>query len=139
MLYSNKQRGFTLVEIMIVVAMVAILATIAVGSYRDSAVRAHRAAAVSYMLEVSNMQERYLLDNRDYAPDMATLGAVPPAEVSDFYTVTTADDNGASNVPSYYVRAVPKGSQATSDTSCGTMELDNLGNRSDAGGDRCWR
>lgn len=135
----KTQKGFTLIELMVVVAIVAILATIAVGSYNNSTVRAHRAAAVSYMLEVANMQERYLLDNRDYAPDMATLGAIPPAEVSDFYTITTADDNGASTVPSYYVRAVPKGSQATSDTECGTLELDNLGNRTDAGGSRCWR
>ncbi len=132
----KKESGFTLIEMMIVVAMIAILATIATSSYRDSVVRANRAAAVSFMLEVANLQERYLLTNRDYAPDMATLGVAVPGEVSDFYTVTTADDNGASTVPSYYVRAVPKSS---ADPACGTLEIDNLGNRTDAGGDRCWR
>ena len=136
---KKQAQGFTLIELMIVVAIVAILATVAVGSYRDSTVRANRTAAVGYLFEVANMQERYLLDNRDYAPDMATLGATPPDEVDDNYTITTADDNGVSTVPSYYVRAVPKGSQATADTDCGTLEIDNLNNRTDAGGARCWR
>ncbi len=134
---ARQSQGFTLIEMMIVVAMIAIIATIALGSYRDSTVRANRSAAASYILEVANLQERYLLDNRDYAPNMVTLGASAPPEVSNNYTVTISDPGGAA--PAYLISAAPKGAQASDDTACGTLTLDNLGTKGDAGGARCWR
>lgn len=136
---AHKTRGFTLIEMMIVVAIIAILATVSYSSYRNNVVRANRAAAASYVLEVANLQERFLMDNRDYAPDMATLGAAPPLEVDDNYNVTTGDNNGADPVPSYIITATPTGAQLADDTACGALTLDNRGIRGDAGGDRCWR
>lgn len=146
-MHNNKaQNGFTLIEVMIVVAIIAILATVSYSSYRNNVVRANRAAAASYVLEVANMQERYLLDNRDYATgnadgtvNMATLGATPPPEVSDNYTITTGDDN-ATAVPSYFVRATPTGAQAADDSDCGWLNLTNTGTKTTQyGGSRCWR
>ena len=135
---ARQSQGFTLIEMMIVVAMIAIIATIALGSYRDSTVRANRAAAASYILEVASLQERYLLDNRDYAPDMATLGANPPPEVSANYTVTTSDPGGVA--PAYEVTATPSGAQASDDTQCGWLRINNLGAKtSQQAGARCWR
>ncbi|MBB3047505.1 type IV pilus assembly protein PilE [Litorivivens lipolytica] len=131
----RTEKGFTLIEVMVVVAMIAIIATIAMGSYRDSTVRANRTAAASYLLEVANMQERYLLDNRSYAADMATLGASVPPEVSANYTVTTV---GAA--ATYQVTATPTGAQASDDTDCGWLRINNTGAKSTQhGGTRCWR
>ncbi len=137
---KKEQLGFTLIEMMIVVAMIAIISTIAFSSYQSSTVRANRAAAANYVLEVANMQERFLLDNRNYATSMTALGATPPAEVSNHYTVTTGDNNGTSTVPSYFVKADPKAAQNTNDTDCGWLQLDNIGNKTtEIAGTRCWR
>ena len=135
---ANRERGFTLIELMVVVAMVAILATLALNSYQGATVRANRAAAAGYVLEVANLQERFLLDNRDYAASMAALGAVPPSEVSSNYTITTSDPGGAA--PAYLITATPIGSHDANDTQCGILTLNNLGVRTtEFGGDRCWR
>lgn len=135
---SRSEKGFTLIEVMVVVAMIAIIATIAMGSYRDSTVRANRAAAASYLLEVANMQERFLLDNRDYASSMANLGATPPAEVSDNYTIATSDPGGTA--PAYQITATPTGAQASDDTDCGWLRITNTGAKTTQhGGTRCWR
>lgn len=135
---AYKTRGFTLIEVMIVVAIIAILATVSYSSYRNNVVRANRAAAASYVLEVANLQERFLMDNRDYAADMATLGATSPPEVSDNYNVTITDPGGTA--PAYQITATPTGAQLADDTSCGWLRLNNLGERTTQhGGDRCWR
>lgn len=138
---AYKTRGFTLIEVMIVVAIIAILATVSYGSYRNNVVRANRAAAVNYMLEVANIEERYLLDNRAYATGanaLTDLGTTPPSEVSDNYNVTIADPGGVA--PAYQITATPTGAQLADDTSCGWLRLNNLGERTTQhGGDRCWR
>ncbi|WP_372799223.1 type IV pilin protein [Litorivivens sp.] len=138
-----KQKGFTLIELMVVVAVIAILGTIAVNSYRDSVVRANRAAAVGFVLEVANAQERYFLDNRSYAIDSGstsaiedTLGMAIPDEVADNYTLTVTDPAGSVQ---YLISAAPKGAQASDDSACGTLTLNNQGAKTDAGGDRCWK
>jgi type IV pilus assembly protein PilE len=141
---ARQAQGFTLIEVMVVVAMIAIIATIALGSYRDSTVRANRSAAASYTLEVANLQERFLLDNRAYAASMAALGATPPPEVSDNYTVTTTNDIDANGTvdspPAYQVTATPTGAQASDDTDCGWLRINNLGAKtSQHSGARCWR
>src|SRR5688500_9870500 len=57
-----QSRGFTLIELMVTVAIVAILAAIAYPSYTNYIVRSNRSAAQGYMLELSNLEQRYLLD-----------------------------------------------------------------------------
>src|SRR5437762_1440926 len=76
---GRAARGFTLGELMVTVAIVGILAAVAYPSYVRYGVRANRSAAESFMLEVSSRQERYLVDARQYAPDLATLGIAVPA------------------------------------------------------------
>lgn len=137
---KNRQRGFTLIELMVVVAVIAILGTIALSSYRGSTVRANRVAAVGYILEVANIQERFLLDNRSYATGvnaLATLNTTPPSEVTANYTITITDPGGVA--PDYQIVATPTGSQFTNDSDCGTLTLNNLGAKGDAGGSRCWK
>ncbi len=134
---THSQNGFTLIEVMITAAIIAILVMVAMPSYRDYTVRANRSAATSYMLEVANIQERNFLDERAYAASMAALGASPPAEVSRHFTVTTTADNAATP-PSYTVSAAPKGSQAQDDD-CGTLTLNSQGEKGHAAGaTRCW-
>jgi type IV pilus assembly protein PilE len=129
--------GFTLIELMITVAIIGILATIALPSYQEYVVRTNRSAAQNFAMEVANMQERYYLDNRAYAADLTALGASLPSEIGGSYTVSVTADNTASP-PSYIISAAPKGVQASRDD-CGTLTLNNKGEKGYASGaTRCW-
>jgi len=66
----NKIQGFTLIELMVTVAIVAILAAIAVPNYQQYVIRAKRAAAQSEMMVIANFEQQYLLANRTYADKM---------------------------------------------------------------------
>lgn len=138
MIFSlRRNSGFTLIELMITVAIIAILMMVALPSYRDYTVRANRSAAASYVMEVANMQERNFLDERSYATSMADLGATTPTQVSSNFTISTTANNAATP-PTYTVSAVPKSGQA-SDDSCGTLTLNSQGQKGHAaGGARCW-
>lgn len=133
----HNSAGFTLMEVMIVVAIVAILTVVAVGSYRNQAVRANRAAAVGFMMEVANKQEQFLLDNRAYAGSLAALGMDPPPdEVDDHYGVTVV----APTATTYTITATPEGAQLSDDTDCGTLTMTQTGSKSaSGGGSRCFK
>jgi type IV pilus assembly protein PilE len=134
----KRSTGFTLIELMITVAVIAILAAIAYPSYMRHIVRANRVAAEGYMLEVSGLQQRYLLDARSYAADLASLNTTPPANVASNYTVATAPNPPAS-APGFTVTATPINSQLTKDAACGTLTVDEAGKKTPTGsGSRCW-
>lgn len=120
-------RGFTLIELMIAVVIVGILGSIAYPSYVHYVTRSNRSAVESYMLGVASKEEQYLLDARQYAADMPTLGfATLPSNVSGQYNVTLTADN-TQTPPTYLITATPIGSQAGQDTQCGSLTLDQSG------------
>ncbi|WP_376790627.1 type IV pilin protein [Cupriavidus sp. Agwp_2] len=130
-------RGFTLVELMIAVAIIAILAAVAIPNYSRHVVRSHRAAIESFMLEVSGAQERFLVDNRAYAANLGALGMSVPSAQSTRYDVTVTPT--AALPPGYSIVATPKGSQLSADTGCGTLTLTSAGAKSASGGGTdCW-
>jgi len=123
----RKAAGFSLIELMIVVAIVAILAAVAYPSYQQHIIRNNRAAAQQYVLEVSSLQHQYILDNRSYATTLAALGTTPDARVSVNYTIAlTLVDNTASP-PTFTVQAAPRAGsiQAGSDT----LTVNHLGQK----------
>lgn len=131
-------RGFTLIELMITVAIVAILAAVAYPSYTRYIVRSNRAAAQSYMLEVSSLQQRYLLDARGYAGSLDALNITTlPANVAGNYSIATAQTAGPP--PGFTVTATPINSQLARDTECGTLTVDQAGKKTASGsGSTCW-
>ena len=99
-------KGFTLIEMMIVVAIIGILAAIGIPQYQQYVMKGNRAATQSFMMDVANRQKQYLLDARAYAPDLATLGmGTLPSEVSKHYTVTMNVPGGTP--PTFVVTATP--------------------------------
>jgi len=125
------RRGFTLIELMIVVAVIAILAGVAYPSYQEHIRKGHRAKAQALLMDMSMRQSQRLMDVRSYAADVATLGVAVPTEVSNFYTV--AVNTTAGPPPTYAVTATPKNSQAND--KCGGLSLNQAGAKSPA---NCW-
>jgi len=135
-----RVRGFTLIELMVTVAIVGMLAAVAYPSYIDYIIRSKRSAAQGYMLELSSLQQRYLLDARTYAADLATLNSSVPSNVSPNYTVTTSLKTGTT-LPGFTVTATPIGSQLARDTACGTLTIDEAGTKTASGSSGvagCW-
>lgn len=107
-----EQRGFTLIELMIVVAIVGILSSIAYPAYTQYMINASRAAAQSEMMAIANRQQQFLLTNRNYV-DKATLeasGYALPADVDKKYDYAIVLGGGA--VPFYTLTFTAIGSQA---------------------------
>lgn len=120
---SVINRGFTLIEVMIVVAIVAILAAIALPSYQQQIIKSNRAAAKGQMLDIANREQQYLFATRSYATkaQLETGGYALPAEVSPRYTYDVTVGTGT--VPSYLITFTPIGAQATD----GALTLDSQG------------
>lgn len=125
---GNKHRGFTLIEVMIVVTIISILAAIAMPSYQQYIIRGKRSAAQARMMDIAILEQQYLLANRSYA-DKATLeanGYALPTEVSAHYSYDVVPVAGT--VPSYTITFTATGSQQSD----GVISLTSEGVKSPA-------
>ena len=137
----TRMRGITLMELLIVVVVIGILASIAVPSYRRYVMRTHRTDATTMLLRIQSAQEKYFLQNNQYAPDVATLG-VAAATDGGKYTIVIDQPAG---ITSFRARATPAAGQGQQgDDKCQAFSINELGVRGaldSGGGDRsneCW-
>jgi type IV pilus assembly protein PilE len=128
----RASAGFTLLELMIAVIVVAILAVISLPSYAEYVKRGTRAEAQAFLMEVALRQQQRLVDRREYAATIADLGLALPASLTGKYTVAMTVP--AIVPPAFTLAAAPQGAQTTE--GCGTLTLDSAGQRSPAS---CWR
>jgi len=105
-----QQRGFTLIELMITVAIVAILAKIAIPAYTSYIKKGVRRSAQGQMLDIANREQQYMLANRSYTNVLTNLGGYSiPSELSAKYTPSITVS--ASSVPAFTVTFQAIGSQ----------------------------
>jgi len=145
---AHRQSGFTLIELMIVVVIVAILAAVAFPSYTQYVTRSHRQAGKNILYRLSDRQEQYFIDNKQYAADLSTLGyaadtigvdnagdITASTDADRVYTVTLAN----TSTTTYTVVATPQLSQASKDSACAKLSLTHAGVRSVSGSSTdCW-
>lgn len=128
---SKYLQGFTLIELMVVVTIIGVVAAIAYPNYTQYTLRSNRSAAQSFILGVANKQEQYILDARKYTDKLATLNMTTPSEVSKNYDITIS--GVATNPPTYTITATPKGTQASKDTQCKNLTIDQAGTKGRSG------
>lgn len=126
-----RRFGFSLVELMVVVSVIGIVSMVAIPSYVQYTVRANRASAQSYLLNLANRETQYMLDARSYTNSLATLLAVP-ADVAANYTVTITVNNSATP-PTYTITATPINAQLSNDKACAVLTINYLSTRTISG------
>ena len=120
----RRTQGFSLLEILVVVAIIGILAAIALPSYRKQIQRSNRAAAQALMSDVANKQQIFLSTARAYAGTLGELNVTAPADISPkFYTFSITPAAGPP--PCFTITAKAEGTQASD----GDLTLDCQGTK----------
>jgi len=128
----KPHQGLTLIELMITVAIVAILAAIAYPSYSRQILRSHRTDAKSALLQIQVAQEKYFLQNNAYG-SLTNLG-LPSTTTNGYYTVSLTTLTSTT----YVAQAVATGGQAA-DTTCATYTINQAGATTPAVSTGCWK
>ena len=146
--YAWRVAGFSLVEMLVVVALIGIIAAVAYPSYTQFVTRSNRTVAHSLMTQIADRQEQFFLDNKRYAAGLGELGyaaaaisvnsdsaPVDPADPDRIYTLQLVNTSATT----FTVNAAPALSQAARDETCQTLTLTHRGQKGHTGpGSDCW-
>ena len=145
---ADRTQGFTLIELMIVIVVISLLASIGYPSYSQFITRSNRQAAKNMIYQVADRQEQFFLDNRAYALNLTALGlannTMGVGRDGQITVATDADRTYAfdltnATATTYTVRMVPQLAQASKDSACGTLSLTHTNNRDASGtATNCW-
>ena len=140
---ARQQRGITLLELMIVLAIVGILAAVGYPAYVDYSDRARRADGRALLLDAAARMERYYFDKNRYSATLSDIGYAAGTVTSGegYYTLGAAAGPTGSINTSYLLTATPNAAAPFSDPDCGNLTLDSRGTQDNTGPDDvedCW-
>ncbi len=146
-MYKNA-KGFTLVELLIVVAIIALISVIAYPSYMNYVVNTKRNAATNTLLQIADRQQQFFMDNKRYAATLTDLGFAANPLILDEQGNPAAADNPQAvysvslsdlAATTYTITAAPINMQLKRDTKCGSLTLNQAGTQAASTGyDGCW-
>ncbi len=136
----QRNSGLTLIELMMVLAVIAILTAVALPSYQRYVVRGIRSQGQQYLMDLAQSQEQYFLDQRQYATDLGVgAGMLPrldpftgglPANIAANYTLTRPFAvNNAANPPTFMLVLTPVAGSAPANQADGNLVINSLGQR----------
>jgi type IV pilus assembly protein PilE len=125
-----RSRGFSLIDVVIAMAVVGVLSAIAYPAYTSAVQKSNRSAAESYLMDVAQRQQQYMQDQRSYATTVTALNAPTPSSVSSFYTISITASDGPP--PSFTISATPTGTQA-GDLSGAALTITDTGAKGPSG------
>lgn len=129
----QRERGFTLIELIVIMVVIGILAAIAIPNYSEYVQRGYRSSAQAFISDVASRQAQFFLSRRAYAGTVAALSMTPPADIANRYTIAIVANAGPP--ATFTVTATPSGPQATD--RCGAMTINQTGTKG-AAATRCW-
>ena len=146
---TPKPSGFTLIELMIVIAVIGVLSAVAYPAYQTHVLRTHRAVAAACLQELALQMERRYTITMAYDQPAALPAAACTAAAAGRYQFgfgvapgAAAGTQAGPAAASYLLQATPQGAQAN-DQGCGTLGLDHQGVRTRSGNavdvQSCWR
>jgi type IV pilus assembly protein PilE len=147
---TARPKGFSLIEMMIVVVVIAILAAIAIPIYQRQIQESRRTAAKTGLLDVASREEKYYSTNNQYIADLATLGytgtggsiTVPNnTPATDYYTIKVTLTGAITPGSNFTATAVPIATSTQASDVCGTYSITDLGVQGNQNGTQttgCW-
>ncbi len=143
---ARVARGFTLIELMIVVVIIGILTALVLPSYQSSVLKSRRADGRAALTNMAARQEKFFAQNNSYTTTVSAvgsgLGVGKTTSPDDYYNLSVAACAGGAITRCYLLSAVATGAQ-TDDVGCTTLSLDSVGRKTakDSGGTAstlCW-
>jgi type IV pilus assembly protein PilE len=142
----RRMIGFTLIEVMITVAIIGILSAVALPSYQSYIQKSRRSEARVILMDAASKQEQYILNFRTYTTTMTALGYATSPAISETGLYSVAAVAGAcGNIARCYTLTATAvtGKGQDKDTKCRSFSLDSTGtktskNASDAATTECW-
>ena len=145
---ETTQKAFSLIELLVAIAIIAIIGAFAYPSYQDFVTRSKRTAGQAFLTQVIDRQVQFFADNKQYAGALSALGyaadsigvndegeVVPDSDSRRIYVVSLTNTSAMT----FTIAAAPALAQAAHDTKCGTLTLTHTGQKGHSGpGPNCW-
>lgn len=135
-----RERGVTLIELLIVVVILGLLAAVAIPQYRKQTVKARRSEGKTVLLQTAQELERYHTNSNTYAGALlhdTDPQAVGPSMLASgtYVLIFKGGEKNNTNATGYALQAHPTGILATEDATCAPLTINNFGQKGPAG---CW-